>query len=108
MRLWVYVQTYIVSNQGKFKFSSKGVNKQHVKNPLAVFREVLELGKSGKGKNIGFRVRDNMMHTYTQEKNAFSYLYCKRKVLDDGIETEPLDIILTPSKKQKQKNNGVS
>ena len=50
---------------------------------------------------MGFRMRGNMMCTYTQEKDAFSYLYCKRKLLDDGIETEPLDVILNPTKKTK-------
>ena len=32
------------------------------------------------------------MCTYVQEKNAFSYFYPKRKVLEDGVSTAPLDI----------------
>ena len=32
------------------------------------------------------------MCTYVQVKNAFSYFYPKRKVLEDGVSTIPLDI----------------
>ncbi|WAR05869.1 hypothetical protein MAR_021238 [Mya arenaria] len=32
----------------------------------------------------------------------FSYFYCKRKVLDDGIHTVPLDINLCPIKSQEE------
>ena len=34
------------------------------------------------------------MFTYMQERRGFSYLYCKRKVLEDGIHTQHLDITL--------------
>ena len=50
---------------------------------------------------MGFRMNANIMSTYSQQKDAFSYLYCKRKLLDDGITTEPLDIVLTPAKRLK-------
>ena len=42
------------------------------------------------------------MFTYTQERRGFSYLYCKRKVLDDGIHTVPLDITLCPVPPKEQ------
>jgi hypothetical protein len=32
------------------------------------------------------------MYTYLQERAGFSYFYPKRKVWDDGVSTEPLDI----------------
>lgn len=35
---------------------------------------------------------DNSMYTYTQVRDAFSYFYPKRKVLEDGVTTIPLDI----------------
>ena len=41
-------------------------------------------------------MRKNAVFTYTQERRGFSYLYCKRKVLEDGIHTQPLDITLCP------------
>lgn len=31
-------------------------------------------------------------------RNGFSYFYCKRKVLADGVSTAPLDIELSPMK----------
>ena len=42
--------------------------------------------------NRGFRVLDNKMFKYVQVKNAFSYFYPKRKVLEDGVSTIPLDM----------------
>ena len=35
---------------------------------------------------------DNKMCTYVQVEKAFSYFYPKRKVLEDGVSTIPLDI----------------
>ena len=40
----------------------------------------------------GFRVVNNSMYTYEQVRDGFSYFYSKRKVLDDGVTTIPLDI----------------
>jgi G:T-mismatch repair DNA endonuclease (very short patch repair protein) len=94
-------KTYIVKNEKTIKFSSKGVNKHSIKEPMKVFENVLQKRESGKGSNVGFRVRENRMSTYSQEKNAFSYLYCKRKLLEDGISTLPLDITISPYKKMK-------
>jgi hypothetical protein len=53
---------------------------------------VLLTKQSGSGTNRGFRVIDNTMHTYLQERAGFSYFYPKTKVLADGVSTEPLDI----------------
>ena len=39
------------------------------------------------------------MHTVKQKKSAYNQIYVKRKVLDDGIGTEPLDIVLRSNKK---------
>ena len=44
------------------------------------------------GMNVGFKLRDNQMYTYTQVKDALTYLYPKRKVLSDGVTTLPLDL----------------
>ena len=46
--------------------------------------------------NLGFRMKDTTMFTYSQDKIGFNYFYCKRKVLEDGISTTPLDICLSP------------
>jgi hypothetical protein len=41
------------------------------------------------------------MFTYTQEKQAYTYFYCKRRVLGDGIHTVPLDIVVSPVSRQE-------
>ena len=42
--------------------------------------------------NPGFRVVNNTMYTYTQVQDAFSHFYPKRRVLEDGVSTLPLEI----------------
>ena len=78
----------------EYKYSSKGVSKRHLTAPMTKFRTVLKTRKAQSGVNRGFRVRKNDVFTYIQERRGFSYLYCKRKVLSDGIHTEPLDVTL--------------
>lgn len=77
---------------GKNKFSSKGVNKKINNITRERYLKVLETGNAEKVINKGFRMRDNAMMTYEQQKTGFSYLYVKRKVLEDGITTIPLEI----------------
>ena len=80
----------------EYKFSSKGVSKRHLTAPMTKFRSIWKTRKAQSGFNCSFRVRKNVVFTYTQERRGFSYLYCKRKVLPDGIHTEPLDVNLCP------------
>lgn len=89
-------KTYAVQNNGDCKFSSKGVNKRFVEEPMERFNKVLRTKEAGKGVNVGFRVVGNTVCTYTQEKTGFSYLYCKRVVHEDGRTTSPLNITLCP------------
>jgi hypothetical protein len=84
------------------KFSSKGVSKRLVKNPLNIFKKVIRTGKPASGNNKGFRVRNNGIYSYNQTRCGFSYFYCKRRVLDDGIHTVPLDIVLCPKKSTEE------
>jgi hypothetical protein len=42
--------------------------------------------------NKGFRVIDNYMITYNQEKKGMSYYYYKRIICANGIDTLPLPI----------------
>ena len=42
--------------------------------------------------NQGIRAKDQSMVTYKQLKNALTYYYPKRKVLEDGRLTVPVDI----------------
>jgi hypothetical protein len=80
----------------EYKFSSKGVSKKLINDPMTKFRNVLSTSKPQSGINRGFRVRNNGVCTYEQERRGFSYLYCKRKVAENGIDTSPLKITLTP------------
>ena len=85
----------------QYKYSSKGMSKCHLSAPMTKFRQVLKTSRAEGGSNKGFRLRDNALFTYTQEKRGFSYLYCKRRVLNDGIHTVPLDITLCPLPSQE-------
>ena len=49
-----------------------------------------------KSLNRGFRVKDNNIFTYSQNRIGFNYFYCKGEVESDGIHTKPLNIILNP------------
>ena len=63
---------------------------------MEIFKDVLKNQRSKSGKISGIVNRNNEVVTYSQERKGFSYFYCKRKVLDCGIRTEPLDLVLTP------------
>ncbi len=90
-------KTYIVSKDNDdYKFSCKGISKRFVENPLNIYKQVLETGNSASGTNKGFRVKDHGIFTYTQQRCGFTYFYCKRKVMDDGIHTVPLYMTLCP------------
>lgn len=96
-------KTYIVAqNDEEYKFSSKGVAKRRVKEPLRIFKSVLKTGKPASGYNKGFRARNNAVYSYNQTRCGFSYFYCKRRVLEDGIHTVPLDIVLCPVKNKTE------
>ena len=83
------------------KFSSKGISKRRVNAPMTTFRHVLNSQKPGSTVNKGFRAHKNGIFTYEQERCGFSYLYCKRRVLENGIDTEPLNLELCHVRKQQ-------
>lgn len=74
------------------KFSCKGINKKTNEINKEKYLNVLLSKQNSSGINKGFRVVNNTMHTYTQVRDGFSYFYPKRKVLNDGITTIPLEI----------------
>ena len=39
---------------------------------------------------------------YHQKRSGFSYFYCKRRVLNDGRSTVPLDIELCPARDEEE------
>ena len=75
--------------------SCKGVNHNAIINddPLDKYRNVLMHKQIIECINRGFRVVSNSkVCTYELKKNGLSYFYPKRKVANDGIHSEPLDI----------------
>lgn len=74
------------------KFSCKGVNKKTNEINKEKYLNVLLSKRSSSGINRGFRVINNTIFTYQQVREGFSYFYPKRKVLQDGVSTIPLEI----------------
>ena len=90
-------KTYMLRmDDDEVKLGCKGVNKSGIENPLEIFTKVMQTKESHCSTNTGFRSLEHHMYTYIQNKEAFSYFYCKRKVMDDGIRTLPLDITVSP------------
>lgn len=87
-----YDDTLIDKKKVCKKWSAKGVvKKQNLLKPDD-FLKVLESKQSQIVTNTNFKLINNKMHTYSTTKIGVSYLYLKRKILDDGISTIPLDI----------------
>jgi hypothetical protein len=81
------------NEEKKYKFSSKGIQKDKNDITKERFQNVLQNpGYKDVCINRGFRVINNHMITYTQEKKGMSYYYDKRIVLSDGVSTLPLPI----------------
>ena len=80
------------TTSGQVKFSMKGVNKEQFKNPMSNYEHVLNTKENFRACNSGIRTKDQTMAPYKQNKNAPTYFYPKRKVLEDGHSTVPLDI----------------
>ena len=103
--VWLTAKCYLVQNKrlNKNKYSCKGVSKEHndlhfqrYKDVLDVFLKTrrdseLEEKDIDKAKNVGFRVYDQGVVTYEQNKLGLSAYYDKRYVLADGIHTRPLE-----------------
>ena len=94
-------KTYVcIGLDDEVKLSCKGVNKQLVakQNPFSTFKRVLDSGKAEGSVNVGFRVLQDRVYTYSCIRNAFPYFYVKRNcVTSCGTYTEPyFDLILNP------------
>ena len=82
---------YCFQEQGKDKFSAKGVNRSNTINK-DMFLDVLNTKAAKTFTNRGFIMKGGTMHSYEMTKNGLSYFYGKRKVAADGVSTTPLDI----------------
>lgn len=83
---------YFISGDKYDKLSSKGINKNTNDITIESFKNVLHTKEDTTATNRGFRMVNNRIVSYLQEKKGLTYFYDKRKVLEDGISTEPLDI----------------
>ena len=98
-------KSYVATSSTCIKYSMKGVNKTFV-DPLPMYKSVLDTLTNITSINRGFKVMENKIRTYEQKKTALNYFYCKRRVLNCGIRTVPLDITLSPI--QRDRLNDVS
>lgn len=91
-------KTYLITSSitNKTKYSSKGVNKTDV-FPFSEFRSAIFDRKYGHVVNRGMRGHNNKIFSYVQRRLGYHYFYCKRIVLDDGVSTKPLGLVLEPS-----------
>jgi len=75
-------------NKYSCKGTMKGLNNIQKENYL----NVLHSQENHMVSNMGFRMHNGIMRTYTQGKVGLNWFYAKRKVSSDGINCEPLDI----------------
>ena len=80
---------YFVEGKGGTKYSCKGMSKKQNEMTWGRYMAALK-GELDTGKNTGFRVHDQGMITYEQNKLGLSAFYDKRYVFRDGIHTRPL------------------
>ena len=79
---------YIDESDGeKQKFRTKGMSNEIT---WQRFKAALE-GKKDMATNLGFRQEKFEIVSYKQQKLGLSAFYDKRRVLDDGIHTEPIE-----------------
>ncbi len=86
-------KTYILENkeQSCTKTSTKGVSKTQNVYSIENFKSVLRSQQSQQGINKGIKAdKHKELVSYTQSRTGLKYLYIRRKVLEDGVNTEPL------------------
>ena len=99
--VWLTAKCYLVQNGEEMytnkenKYSCKGVSKKQNDMCFKRHKDVLDIfqnmsGEVDKAINKGFRVHEQDMVTYEQNKLGLSAYYDKRFVLPDGIHTRPL------------------
>lgn len=83
-------KTYVCFSPDNQKMSCKGISKHQNNYDASHFLGVLFSRNPVMGTNHGFRLKSNMMCSYSQEKSGISFFYAKRKVDIDGVTTSPL------------------
>lgn len=87
---------YLPDEQYKVKVSAKGAQQGHGRNEDVLnpegFETVVRDRITLQGTNKGLSKESKSIITYSQTKTVMSYYYDKRRVLEDDITTEALDI----------------
>ena len=74
------------------KLTCKGIVKRQNNLSLTDFQRVLNNKSTVMGENRGFRAHKGRVYTYLQKKDALTFFYPKRHVMEDGVSTEPLHL----------------
>jgi G:T-mismatch repair DNA endonuclease (very short patch repair protein) len=82
-------KTYFCFGEGGDKYSSKGLSQHTNRLTQDRFREVLTSRVSGGGVNRSFRTDGVSVYTYHQQRRSLSFVYLKRRVCEDGVNTLP-------------------
>ena len=85
-------KSYVCSGPEGDKLACKGVNTKQNRLTFDDYFRVLTSDESLAITNIGFRIKDHRVYSCKQNKRGLSSFYCKRRVLNCGIDTEPLDL----------------
>ena len=80
---------YFCEGKQGTKYSCKGISKKQNDMTWKRYMQAFQ-GYLGKTKNTGFRIHEQGVVTYEQNKLGLSAYYDKRFVLPDGIHTRPL------------------
>ena len=83
---------YICSGPEGDKLACKGVNTKQNKLTFDDYFRILTSDDTLSIANRGFRTKNHSVYSCKQNKRGLSSFYCKRRVLDCGIETVPLDL----------------
>ncbi len=79
-------KTYFCYGDEGSKCSSKGLNKAQDLT-REHFLSVIRTKDPVSGLNRGFIFKNNKVFTYEMRRSGLSYIYAKRRVLDDGVST---------------------
>ena len=82
---------YFAEGKKGTKYSCKGISKRQNDMTWQRYMQAFQ-GYQDKATNIGFRVHDQGIVTYEQNKLGLSAYYDKRWVFEDGIHTKPIEI----------------
>ena len=85
-------KSYICSGPEGDKLACEGVNTKQNKLTFDDYFQILTSDDTLTIANRGFRTKNHSVYSCKQNKRGLSSFYCKRRVLNCGIKTEPLDL----------------